>query len=35
MGAEVRLQRYRLGMVREQLPNEFGGAYSFRFSIAF
>jgi hypothetical protein len=34
-GAEVRIQRYRLGMVREQLPNEFGGAYSFRFSIAF
>jgi hypothetical protein len=35
VGAEVRIQRYRLGMVREQLPNDFGGAYSFRFSIAF
>lgn len=34
-GAEVRLQRYRLGMVREQLPNEFGGAWSFRFSVVF
>ncbi|CAN5851189.1 hypothetical protein BH23GEM9_BH23GEM9_17910 [soil metagenome] len=35
IGAEVRLQRYRLGMVREQLPNDFGGAWSFRFSIEF
>jgi hypothetical protein len=35
LGAEVRLHRYRLGMVREQLPNDFGGAYSFRFSVAF
>lgn len=35
LGAEVRLHRYRLGMVREQLPNEFGGAWSFRFSIGF
>jgi hypothetical protein len=34
-GVEVRLHRYRLGMVREQLPNDFGGAYSFRFSIGF
>jgi hypothetical protein len=35
LGAEVRLQRYRLGVVREQLPNEFGAAYSLRFSAAF
>jgi hypothetical protein len=35
LGGEVRLHRYRIGMVREQLPNDFGGAYSFRFSVAF
>jgi hypothetical protein len=35
IGAAVRLHRYRLGMVREQLPNEFGGAYSFHFSVGF
>lgn len=33
--ASVRLNRYRLGVVREQLPNGFGGAYSFRFSVTF
>jgi hypothetical protein len=33
--ASVQLYRYRLGIVREQLPNEFGGAYSFRFSVFF
>jgi hypothetical protein len=35
VGAELRLHRYRLGMVREELGNDFGGAWSFRFSIAF
>jgi hypothetical protein len=35
VGAELRLYRYRLGMVREELGNDFGGAWSFRFSIGF
>jgi hypothetical protein len=35
LGAELRLHRYSLGMVREQLPNQFGGAWSFRFTVAF
>jgi hypothetical protein len=35
VGAEIRLHRYRLGVVREQLPNEFGAAYSFRFAAGF
>jgi hypothetical protein len=35
VGAEVRLHRYRLGMVREELANDFGGAWSFRFSVGF
>jgi hypothetical protein len=34
-GAELRLYRYRLGMVREQLGNDFGGAWSFRFTVGF
>ena len=33
--ATLRFNRYRLGIVREQLPNDFGGAYSFRFSVSF
>jgi hypothetical protein len=35
LGAALRLNRYRLGAVREQLPNEFGSAYSFHFSVTF
>jgi hypothetical protein len=35
IGAELRLYRYRLGMVREQLGNDFGGAWSFRFTVGF
>lgn len=35
VGAELRLYRYRLGLVREELANEFGGAWSFRFTVGF
>jgi len=35
LGAAIRYHRYRLGVVREQLPNDFGGAYSFRFGVSF
>jgi hypothetical protein len=35
LGAQLRLHRYRLGMVREELGNDFGGAWSFRFSVEF
>jgi hypothetical protein len=35
VGAELRLHRYRLGMVREELGNDFGGAWSFRFTVGF
>jgi len=35
LGAELRLYRYRLGLVREELANEFGGAWSFRFTVGF
>ncbi|CAN5647983.1 hypothetical protein BH23GEM10_BH23GEM10_16750 [soil metagenome] len=35
LGAALRITRYTLGAVREQLPNEFGSAYSFRFSVVF
>jgi hypothetical protein len=34
-GAALSLSRYRLGMVREQLANDFGGAWSFMFSVTF
>lgn len=34
LGTTLRLSRYRLGMVREQLPNDFGGAWSFAFGVA-
>jgi hypothetical protein len=33
--AYVRLNRYRLGIMREELPNGFGGSYAFRFSVTF
>lgn len=33
--ATLRLARYRLGVVREQLTNGFGAAYSFRFGVSF
>jgi hypothetical protein len=35
VGAELRLHRYRLGLVREELGNDFGGAWSFRFTVGF
>ena len=35
LGASVGLNRYRLGLVRETLPNDFGSAYSLRFSVGF
>ena len=35
LGASVGLHRYRLGLVRETLPNDFGSAYSLRFSVGF
>jgi hypothetical protein len=35
VGADLSLLRYRLGVVREQLGNDFGGAWSFRFSVEF
>jgi hypothetical protein len=35
LGTTLRLSRYRLGVVREQLPNEFGGAWSFALGLAF
>jgi hypothetical protein len=35
VGASVGLHRYRLGLVRESLPNDFGAAYSLRFSVGF
>jgi hypothetical protein len=35
LGADLSLLRYRLGVVREQLGNDFGGAWSFRFSVEF
>jgi len=35
VGAAVRLGRYRIGAVREQLPNDFGSAWSFRFTGGF
>ncbi|HSJ09563.1 MAG TPA: hypothetical protein VK928_06595 [Longimicrobiales bacterium] len=34
-GASVRLGRYRLGAVREQLANDFGAAWSFRLAVGF
>jgi hypothetical protein len=34
-GVELRLHRYRLGVVREQLANDFGSAWSFRFAVGF
>jgi hypothetical protein len=34
LGTALRLSRYRLGIVREQLPNEFGAAWSFSFGVA-
>ncbi|HUF50940.1 MAG TPA: hypothetical protein VMN60_08915 [Longimicrobiales bacterium] len=35
LGAGVTINRYRLGLVREALPNDFGAAYSFRFAVGF
>ncbi|HUH14132.1 MAG TPA: hypothetical protein VMK65_13540 [Longimicrobiales bacterium] len=35
LGADLRLGRYVLGVVREELPNDFGAAYSYRLDITF
>lgn len=35
VAADLRLGRYLLGIVREQLPNGFGAAYSYRLDITF
>jgi len=34
-GVDLRLHRYILGIAREQLPNELGAVYQFRFSVSF
>lgn len=35
LGADLRLGRYVLGVVREELPNDFGATYSYRLDITF
>lgn len=34
-GADLRLDRYVIGIVREQMPNGFGAVHTFRLSVAF
>lgn len=34
-GATLRLSRYALGILREEMPNDFGASHAFRFSVRF